>query len=107
MTATFEHHEISACTARKLQTAGMRKRLNEASAALRALDRSWAVWTDTVRQVIEERNGVTHPIPIEEADALLDDPEYVAALHLGRGIDQVTSALQHVLDSFAEQEPNS
>jgi hypothetical protein len=97
---------MSAKVAQKRQAAGMRKRLNQASAALRALDASWGVWADTVRQTVEERHGVAYPVPIEEADkVLLDDPEYVAALGLGRAIDQAKSVLQGVLDSFNGQEP--
>jgi hypothetical protein len=98
---------MSAEVARKRQAAGMRKRLNQASAALRALDASWGVWADTVRQTVEERHDVAYPVPIEEADkVLLDDPEYTAALGLGCSIEQAKSALQRVLDSFNGQEPD-
>jgi hypothetical protein len=103
MTRKFEEIAIPAEVTRQREATRMRKRLDEVSAALRALGGCWGLWADTVRQTVEMQHDVAYPVAIEEADkVLLDDPVYVAALGLGRAIDQARSTVQRVLDSFNE-----
>jgi hypothetical protein len=84
----------------------VRRRQDAAIAAVGALDMSWGVWADSVRQDVEARHDVAHPVPIEAADAVvLHDPEYGAALDCGTALDQVKQALQNA--SPASVRPSS
>ena len=83
---------------RKTDTATLRARLNAATAALNALEASWGLWADSVRQDAEARLGVT------PRDDLMQDPEYGFALDVGTALDQARTGLATAATRFSDAE---
>jgi hypothetical protein len=49
---------------------------------------AWGVWADSVRELAEQRTGIS----VADGLALLDDPEYARALRLGAWFDDAVAA---------------
>jgi hypothetical protein len=51
---------------------------------------AWGVWADSVRELAEQRTGIS----VADGLALLDDPEYARALRLGTWFDGAVAAVR-------------
>lgn len=64
------------------------RHLERAMAELEQARLAWGVWADSVRELAEQRTGIS----VADGLALLDDPEYARALRLGTWFDDAVAA---------------
>jgi hypothetical protein len=76
---------ISAC---RCELGRAHRHLERAMAELEQACLAWGVWADSVRELAEQRTGIS----VADGLALLDDPEYARALRLGTWFDGAVAA---------------
>ena len=71
-----------------------RRHLERAVAELVQARLAWGVWADSVRELAEQRTGVS----VAGGFGLLDDDEYARALRMGAWFDEVVGAAAVALE---------
>jgi hypothetical protein len=73
---------------------GARRHLERAIAELELANLAWGVWADGVRQLAEQRTGVS----VADGFGLLDDHDYARVLRMGAWFDDAARAAWMALE---------
>lgn len=85
-------------TVREREAAAMRRKLDRAQEALRAVAGTWGTWADSVREGADARQDVAPGAELQE------DAQYWAALDAGEAINRSALALADTEARFCEAE---